>query len=122
MVREHIATLREAPSEAPTRPPTVRQVTGWLTRRTPTALNEGNRAGLKKVLAHCPELDTAAGYVRDFGEILTASAPRSLPGSTQSMPARYPASPTSRSTCSGISTLWQPGSLWTGVQAASRAP
>ncbi|MCX4546398.1 transposase [Streptomyces sp. NBC_01565] len=32
MVRAHIATLRGAPSVAPPRPPTVRQVTGWLTR------------------------------------------------------------------------------------------
>ncbi|MFF7435312.1 transposase [Streptomyces fungicidicus] len=30
-----------------------------------------NRAGLKEVLVHCPELDKAAGHVRDFGEILT---------------------------------------------------
>ncbi|WP_260328634.1 transposase [Streptomyces sp. Ag109_O5-1] len=32
MVRAHIATLRGAPSGAPPRPPTVRQVTGWITR------------------------------------------------------------------------------------------
>ncbi|UPT47304.1 MULTISPECIES: hypothetical protein [Streptomyces] len=32
MVRGHIATLRGSPSGAPPRPPTVRQVTGWLTR------------------------------------------------------------------------------------------
>ncbi|WP_443075548.1 transposase [Streptomyces sp. NBC_01483] len=45
-------------------------MTGWLTRH-PTALSEENRAGLKDVLARCPELDTAAGHVREFGEILT---------------------------------------------------
>lgn len=70
MVRAHIATLRVAPSGAPPRPPTVRQVTGWLTRH-PTARTEEDRAGLKDVLARCPELDAAAGHVRDFGEILT---------------------------------------------------
>uniref|UniRef100_UPI003BACEC52 transposase n=1 Tax=Streptomyces sp. NBC_01562 TaxID=2975879 RepID=UPI003BACEC52 len=70
MVRAHIASLRASPPQAPPLPPTVRQVTGWLTRH-PTALSEENRAGLKDVLARCPELDTAAGHVREFGEILT---------------------------------------------------
>ncbi|WP_392671817.1 transposase [Streptomyces sp. LN785] len=45
-------------------------MTGWLTRR-PATLTEEDRAGLKEVLARCPELDKAAGHVRDFGEILT---------------------------------------------------
>lgn len=63
MVRAHIATFRGAPVDAPPRPPTVRQVTGWLTRH-PTALTEEDRAGLKEVLARCPELDKAAGHVR----------------------------------------------------------
>lgn len=70
MVRAHVATLRGTPAGAPPWPPTVRQVTGWLTRH-PTALSEDDRAGLNDVLARCPELDTAAGHVRDFGEILT---------------------------------------------------
>ncbi|MEU6497783.1 transposase [Streptomyces sp. NPDC046984] len=71
MVRSHTATLRGAPAGAPPRPPTVRQVTGWLTRH-PTALTEEDQAGLKHVLARCPELDMAAGHVRDFGEILSS--------------------------------------------------
>ncbi|MFH0180752.1 transposase [Streptomyces cacaoi] len=78
MVRAHIATLRGAPSAAPPRPPTVRQVTGWFTRH-PTTLTEEDRAGLKDVLAGCPELDTAAGHVRDFGEILTSRLGAVLP-------------------------------------------
>ncbi|MFE9123474.1 ISL3 family transposase [Streptomyces sp. NPDC007172] len=78
MVRAHIATLRAVPAEAPPRPPTVRQVTGWLTRH-PTVLTEKDRAGLKDVLARCPELDTAAGHVRDFGEILTDHLGCTLP-------------------------------------------
>lgn len=78
MVRSHIATLRGAAAGAPPRPPTVRQVTGWLTRH-PTALSEDDRAGLKDVLARCPELDTAAGHVRDFGEILTDRLGARLP-------------------------------------------
>ncbi|MFJ9034844.1 hypothetical protein ACIRQP_41820 [Streptomyces sp. NPDC102274] len=44
-------------------------MTSWLTHH-PTALNEEDRTGLKEVLARCPELDTAAGHVRDFGELL----------------------------------------------------
>ncbi|MFJ4887991.1 ISL3 family transposase [Streptomyces sp. NPDC088731] len=78
MVRLHIATLREAPSAAPPRPPTVRQVTGWLTRH-PAALSEEDHTGLKGILARCPELDTAAGHVRDFGEILTGRLGATLP-------------------------------------------
>ncbi|WP_371604959.1 ISL3 family transposase (plasmid) [Streptomyces sp. NBC_01220] len=78
MVRAHIATLRTAPAGAPPRPPTVRQVTGWLTRH-PTALSEDDRASLKEVLARCPELDTAAGHVRDFGGILTDRLGSTLP-------------------------------------------
>jgi hypothetical protein len=53
-------------------------VTGWLTRH-PTTLNEKHRAGLKEVLAHCPELDMVAGHVRDFGEILTDRLGPTLP-------------------------------------------
>ncbi|WP_224293112.1 transposase [Streptomyces olivaceus] len=78
MVRAHIATLRGVPAEAPPRPPKVQQVTGWLTRH-PTALTEEDRAGLKDVLARCPELDTTAGHVRDFGEILTDRLGCTLP-------------------------------------------
>ncbi|MFE5834837.1 ISL3 family transposase [Streptomyces sp. NPDC056508] len=78
MVRAHIATMRRSPSAAPPRPPTVRQVTGWLTRH-PTALSEEDRAGLKDVLTRCPELDTAAGHVRDFGEILSDRLGATLP-------------------------------------------
>ncbi|MFE5541926.1 helix-turn-helix domain-containing protein [Streptomyces sp. NPDC056492] len=78
MVRSHIATLRGTPAGASPRPPTVRQVTGWLTRH-PTALSEDDRAGLKDVLARCPELDIAAGHVRDFGQILTDRLGSTLP-------------------------------------------
>jgi transposase len=78
MARAHIATLRIVPSGTPPRPPTVRQVTGWLTRH-PTALSEKDRADLKEVLARCPELDTAAGHIRDFGEILSSRLGDTLP-------------------------------------------
>ncbi|MCX4538756.1 ISL3 family transposase [Streptomyces sp. NBC_01669] len=78
MVRVHIATLRGAPSAAPPRPPTARQVTGWLTRR-PTALNEEDRVALKDVLTRCPELEAAAAHVHDFGEMLGGRLGSTLP-------------------------------------------
>ncbi|MFD7030239.1 transposase [Streptomyces sp. NPDC059917] len=78
MVRSHVATLRGAPADAPPRPPTVRRVTGWISRH-PTALTEEDRAGLKDVLARCTALDTAAGHVRDFGEMLTDRLGSTLP-------------------------------------------
>ncbi|MFD8542067.1 ISL3 family transposase [Streptomyces rubrogriseus] len=78
MVRAHIASLRRTPAGAAPRPPSVRQVTGWLTRH-PTALAEEDRAALKDVLARCPELDKAAEHVRSFGEILTDRLGSTLP-------------------------------------------
>ncbi|MFE3940360.1 hypothetical protein ACFXPV_00520 [Streptomyces sp. NPDC059118] len=42
-------------------------------------MTEEDRAGLKEVLARCPELDKAAGHVRDFGEILTDRLGSTLP-------------------------------------------
>jgi len=70
MVRAYIATLRVTPATAPPPPPTVRQVTGWLTRH-PASLSGEDRASLKTILTRCPELDAAAAHVHDFGEILT---------------------------------------------------
>ncbi|MEU0956875.1 ISL3 family transposase [Streptomyces niveus] len=78
MVRAHIATLRRTPAGAAPRPPSVRQVTGWLTRH-PATLTDEDRVGLKEVPARCPELDKAAGHVRDFGEILTDRLGSTLP-------------------------------------------
>ncbi|MEU4176529.1 transposase [Streptomyces sp. NPDC026589] len=78
MVRAHIATLRRAPADAAPRPPSVRQVTGWLTRH-PMTLTEEDRADLKEVLARCPELAKAAGHIRGFGEILTDRLGSTLP-------------------------------------------
>ncbi|MFI1927179.1 MULTISPECIES: ISL3 family transposase [unclassified Streptomyces] len=53
-------------------------MTGWLTRH-PNALSEDDRARPKDVLARCPELDAAAGHVRDFGDILTDRRGSTLP-------------------------------------------
>ncbi|MFB7189039.1 transposase [Streptomyces sp. NPDC056178] len=53
-------------------------MTGWLTRH-PISLSEEDRARLKDVLARCPELDTATGHIRDFGETLTDRLGLTLP-------------------------------------------
>ncbi|MEV1026830.1 helix-turn-helix domain-containing protein [Streptomyces sp. NPDC050264] len=78
MVRAYIADLRAVPPQAPPPPPTVRRVTGRLTRH-PDALRDDERAALKDVLARCPELDSAAEHVRGFGEILTHRLGSTLP-------------------------------------------
>ncbi|MFD5877653.1 hypothetical protein [Streptomyces yangpuensis] len=53
-------------------------MTGWLTRH-PTTLTEEDRAALREVLARCPELDRAAGHVRNVGEILADRLGSTLP-------------------------------------------
>ncbi|MFE2869928.1 ISL3 family transposase [Embleya sp. NPDC059259] len=78
MVRAHIAALRGTPSGIAPRPPTVRQVTGRLTRN-PETLSEDERADLKEVPARCPEPDAAAEHVRDFGEMLGRRSAAGLP-------------------------------------------
>lgn len=54
----------------PPAPPSVRQVTSWLTRR-PSKLTEDEHQQPKAVLNGCPELATAHQLVRDFGDMLT---------------------------------------------------
>ncbi|MFK4103159.1 transposase [Streptomyces sp. NPDC019531] len=54
----------------PPAPPSVRQVTGWLTRR-PATLSEDEHQQLKTVLNGSPELATAHQLVRDFADMLT---------------------------------------------------
>ncbi|WP_285544021.1 helix-turn-helix domain-containing protein [Streptomyces lavendulae] len=103
MVRSHVATIRGAPAGAPPRPPTVRQVTSWLTRH-PTALSEDDRAGLRLSWQAAPNWtrppDTSATSAKYSP---TASESGSLPGSTQSTQANCQASPASHSTCSETS-------------------
>ncbi|MEU6318003.1 hypothetical protein [Streptomyces sp. NPDC047009] len=79
MVRAYIAALRAAAvPEAWPPPPTVRRVTGWLTRHR-TALSEDVRGALKDVLARCSELDDAAQQVRDLSKIRTSRLGLRLP-------------------------------------------
>jgi transposase len=70
----------------------VRQVTGWLTRH-PATLTEDDQVRLKAVLEQCPELRSAAGHVRAFGEMLTKLRGQELPCLDRRGPRRGPAWP-----------------------------
>jgi transposase len=62
----------------PPAPPTVRDVTNWLTRR-PDSLIGGERPRLKAILDRCPELQAASGQVRAFAAMLTELTGQDLP-------------------------------------------
>jgi hypothetical protein len=67
LVRSYLDAYRVRPDPTAPPPPTVRQVTGWLTRHPPPP-TEDDQVRLKAVLEQCPELRSAAGHVRTFGE------------------------------------------------------
>ena len=80
------------------------QVSGWLARH-PAALSEGDRAALRGVLARCPELEAAAGHVRDFGEMMADRLGSTLPAWIDAVDgSQLPGLSASHSTCSGTST------------------
>jgi transposase len=60
------------PRQAPAAPPVpkTRQITRWLLSR-PDRLATGDQAGLAAIKASCPHLDTLAGHVRSFAEMMT---------------------------------------------------
>jgi hypothetical protein len=69
-VRNYIAPLRTAQPQPAPPPPSVRAVTGWITRH-PGSLDEDERLRLKTIRAICPELNTLADHVQDFAEMMT---------------------------------------------------
>jgi transposase len=69
-VRDYLDQHRPAKAPLPPTPPTVRQVTGWLTRR-PDSLTEDEQPQLKALLARCPELQAASDHIRSFATMLT---------------------------------------------------
>ena len=86
LVRSYLDAYRVRPDPAVPPPPTVRQVTGWLTRH-PAALTEDDQVRLKAVLEQCPELRSAAGHSAPSARCSPSSAARnSLPGSPRSAP------------------------------------
>ncbi|WP_405181493.1 hypothetical protein OG225_10435 [Nocardia sp. NBC_01377] len=78
LVRRYLERHRDSPAPIGARPPTVRQVTGWLTRH-PDTLGEDDRPRLKAVLEQCSQLRVAAKHVRAFGEIVTTLQGQRLP-------------------------------------------
>lgn len=77
-VRAYFEQRRFKPEPIAPAPPTVREVTGWLTRH-PDTLEEDDQPQLKAVLERCPELRAAAGHVRAFGEMITKLQGQLLP-------------------------------------------
>jgi hypothetical protein len=78
VVRDYLARHRPAREPLPPAPPTVRDVTGWLTRR-PDSLTEDDRPRLKAILGRCPELQAASDQVRAFAAMLTQLTGQDLP-------------------------------------------
>lgn len=79
-VRRYLHPFREnlvAPPPIPV-PPTVRRVTGWLTR-DPDTLTEDDTMQLKQILARSPALDVTHEHVRDFAKIMTNLQGERLP-------------------------------------------
>src|SRR5215472_3518003 len=68
-VRDYLDQNRPEKAPLTPPPPTVRDVTGWLTRR-PDSLTEDEQPQLKALLARCPELQAASGHIRTFATML----------------------------------------------------
>ncbi|MFF3915778.1 hypothetical protein ACFYZB_20210 [Streptomyces sp. NPDC001852] len=85
-------------------PPSVRQVTGWLTRH-PATLTVEEKLHLNAVLDRCPELTSAAELTSSFAEMLITLSGTRLPSGSP-----RPRRPTSRasaalpSACTATST------------------
>lgn len=71
IVRKFVEQYRSRPdlTSAP-RPPSVRQVTGWICRH-PDNLVSRDAEQLGKILGRCPELASAVELVRSFAEMMT---------------------------------------------------
>jgi transposase len=78
LVRDYLRSARPRPGPIAAAPPSVRAVTGWLTRR-PDTLTEDEQGQLTAIVEQCPELQAAAGHIRAFGEMLTKRRGQELP-------------------------------------------
>jgi len=78
VVRNYLDQIRPARTPLPEAPPTVRDVTNWLTRR-PDSLTEDEKPRLTAILDRCPELQTASDQVRAFAGMLTELTGQDLP-------------------------------------------
>jgi transposase len=78
IVRNYLDQHRPAKAPLPQAPPTVRDVTCWLTRH-PDSLTEDDKPQLKATLDRCPELQAASDQVRTFAAMLTQLTGQDLP-------------------------------------------
>ncbi|GAA0915723.1 ISL3 family transposase [Nonomuraea longicatena] len=81
IVRKYVHRLRQAfpRQDPPRRGPSVRDVTGWITRR-PDRLNADDTQRLKEILARIPALAATARHVRAFAELMNERRGRQLKG------------------------------------------
>ncbi|MGH3736646.1 MAG: ISL3 family transposase [Micromonosporaceae bacterium] len=79
-VRRYLQPFRATHTAPPPIPvqPTVRRVTGWLTRH-PDDLSEDNALALKQILARSPELDATYRHTRQFAKIMKNLQGQQLP-------------------------------------------
>lgn len=71
IIRKFVEQYRSTPDlTAVHRPPSVRQVTGWICRR-PDDLADRDSARLQAILQRCPQLRAATDLVRSFADMLT---------------------------------------------------
>ncbi|MEU6324711.1 transposase [Streptomyces sp. NPDC047009] len=77
VLRDYLRPLRSGaqPQDRSTRPPSVRDVTGWITRH-PDSLTRDENLKLKSILARCPQLDTVANHVRTVAEMMASRSGR----------------------------------------------
>jgi transposase len=78
VVRDYLARNSPAREPLPPAPPTVRDVTNWLTRR-PDTLTEDEKPRLNAILDRCPELRAASEQVRAFAAMITGLTGENLP-------------------------------------------
>jgi transposase len=78
VVRGYLDQRRPAKAPLPPAPPTVRDVTGWLTRH-PDSLTSDERPQLQALLDRCPELRAADAQVRAFAVMLARLTGQDLP-------------------------------------------
>ncbi|MED7947407.1 transposase [Streptomyces sp. BE303] len=79
IVRKYVHRLREAfpRQDPPRRKPSVRDVTGWITRH-PDRLDADDAQRLKEILARVPALAATAEHVRNFAELMSNRRGRQL--------------------------------------------